>query len=197
MKVLSVRPPWSDLIALGIKKVEFRSWKTSYRGPVVIHASKRVDTANREAILRWLERPWKRTWTALLDEDTRKALRGFLLHPRRGVCLCVADLTSVDKSEYHESVLGFSPESYGWVFENVRNLRREVPLRGKLGLFSLNPSQKALIERAIFEAPPDIRLDLTRQTPDGKAIPEPEETVYRQGNRKYVKRGLFKVPVED
>lgn len=39
MKALSIRQPWAWFIVHGGKRVENRSWKTDYRGPVLIHAS--------------------------------------------------------------------------------------------------------------------------------------------------------------
>ena len=39
MKSLSLWQPWASLVALGIKTVETRSWATSYRGPLAIHAA--------------------------------------------------------------------------------------------------------------------------------------------------------------
>ncbi len=38
MKALTIRQPWASLIAHGVKTIETRSWKTSYRGPIAIHA---------------------------------------------------------------------------------------------------------------------------------------------------------------
>ena len=38
-KVLSVRQPFATLICSGVKDVENRTWKTKYRGQVLIHAS--------------------------------------------------------------------------------------------------------------------------------------------------------------
>lgn len=38
MKVLTIKQPWADLIVDGYKKYEFRSWKTNYRGKILIHA---------------------------------------------------------------------------------------------------------------------------------------------------------------
>ncbi len=38
MKALTVKEPWASLIVQGFKKYEFRSWKTNYRGKVLIHA---------------------------------------------------------------------------------------------------------------------------------------------------------------
>ena len=43
MKVLTLRQPWATLVAEGIKKYEFRSWKTKYRGKVLIHAGAGID----------------------------------------------------------------------------------------------------------------------------------------------------------
>lgn len=40
MKVLTIKEPWATLIAEGIKEYEFRTWKTNYRGEILIHAGK-------------------------------------------------------------------------------------------------------------------------------------------------------------
>jgi hypothetical protein len=42
VKALSLWQPWASLVALGVKTIETRSWSTSYRGPLAIHASKRI-----------------------------------------------------------------------------------------------------------------------------------------------------------
>lgn len=46
-RVLSVRQPFASLIVSGRKWCENRTWQTRYRGPLLIHASSRVD---REAV---------------------------------------------------------------------------------------------------------------------------------------------------
>lgn len=38
MKSLSIRQPWALLVCVGAKLVENRTWKTSHRGEVAIHA---------------------------------------------------------------------------------------------------------------------------------------------------------------
>jgi len=40
LSALSVRQPWAWLIVSGFKDVENRSWRTNYRGPLLIHAGK-------------------------------------------------------------------------------------------------------------------------------------------------------------
>lgn len=41
MKVLTLWEPWASLMAIGAKRIETRSWPTSYRGLLAIHAGKR------------------------------------------------------------------------------------------------------------------------------------------------------------
>lgn len=54
MKVLSIIEPWATLIKEGKKVIETRSWKTSYRGELYIHASnkkiKRSDAHTSELL---------------------------------------------------------------------------------------------------------------------------------------------------
>lgn len=39
MKALSIKQPWASLVAAGHKTVECRTWRTNYRGPLLICAS--------------------------------------------------------------------------------------------------------------------------------------------------------------
>lgn len=41
MKALTLHQPWASLVAVGAKTIETRSWSTSYRGPLAIHAARR------------------------------------------------------------------------------------------------------------------------------------------------------------
>ena len=43
MKVITLKQPWATLVAEGLKKYEFRSWKLNYRGEILIHAGKGAD----------------------------------------------------------------------------------------------------------------------------------------------------------
>lgn len=42
MKAITVIQPWATLLATGKKHIETRSWKTNYRGEILIHAGKSV-----------------------------------------------------------------------------------------------------------------------------------------------------------
>lgn len=50
MKVITIKQPFATLIAEGFKEYEFRTWKTKYRGDILIHAGKSID---KEAIKRF------------------------------------------------------------------------------------------------------------------------------------------------
>lgn len=43
MKAITIKQPFASLIAAGIKEYEFRTWKTNYRGEILIHAGKSID----------------------------------------------------------------------------------------------------------------------------------------------------------
>ena len=44
MKALSIKSPWIELIVSGQKFVETRTWKTNYRGKILLVSSKTIDT---------------------------------------------------------------------------------------------------------------------------------------------------------
>ncbi len=39
MKTISLLQPWASLVVMGVKIIETRSWRTNYRGELLIHAS--------------------------------------------------------------------------------------------------------------------------------------------------------------
>ncbi len=51
MKTITIKQPWATLIADGYKEYEFRTWKTKYRGDVLIHAGKGMDKKAMERFL--------------------------------------------------------------------------------------------------------------------------------------------------
>jgi activating signal cointegrator 1 len=56
LKALSLYQPWASLVALGVKTIETRSWSTSYRGPLAIHAGRHVARMD-EAFSAWTALP--------------------------------------------------------------------------------------------------------------------------------------------
>lgn len=57
MKALTLRQPSASLVAVGVKKIETRSWSTAYRGRIAIHAAKHEPPTMMRA-LRWTGGVW-------------------------------------------------------------------------------------------------------------------------------------------
>lgn len=124
MKALSILEPWASLIALGHKKIETRSWPTSWRGPLAIHASKGFP-------------PYAREFAAELY-----AL-GILPNTLRFGCVIatcrLADCQRTDRildiNADEMSYGDFTPGRYGWFLDGVVALPAPVPAKGSLGLW--------------------------------------------------------------
>lgn len=119
MRVLSVRQPWASLIASGRKRLELRTWSTSYRGPVLILAGGAL---------------WKGEHDWPIDGP-------------RGVSLCIVDLVDVRQTTRADTRLAcITPRAIdlAFVFENVRETR-QIPVKGRLGLYEAPPSLLAAV----------------------------------------------------
>ena len=116
MKALSIRPAWAHAIAHLGKRVENRTWRTTYRGPILIHASSTMrpeDITALEAIV-----------GRRVDVDS--------LH--RGAIVAIADLVDCVDAAKASSKWTFGP--IAWRLRNVRPLRHPVQASGKLGLWN-------------------------------------------------------------
>lgn len=120
MKIISIRQPWAALIVHGIKDIENRTWATSYRGPILIHASQRLDDVRQE------------------DIERRFGISPPLQQPLGGV-VGVADL--VDCLTAHAS-RWYAQGHYAFVLANARPL----PFVRWKGALSLRAAPAELIE---------------------------------------------------
>lgn len=113
MRALSIRQPWASLIVAGIKDIENRTWRTKYRGPLLIHAACTEAKLSAREMTRYL---------TLLDLDEL---------PRGGI---IGRVEVVDCVETHCSHWFEGP--IGWVLQNPEPIpfRR---VRGALGLFQV------------------------------------------------------------
>lgn len=125
---LSLKQPWATLLVHGLKTIEIRRWRTSYRGSLLIHAA-RIDDPCPEA--------WRHVPPHLLDAVRLK-----------GGVVGIADLTEcrfyrnltefvADASLHLNEPEWFDPKGlYGFCFERPRPLPyRQVP--GYVRIFSL------------------------------------------------------------
>lgn len=127
MRAISLWQPWASLIADGRKRYETRHWSTNYRGPLAIHAAKRID---RDACLSF----------------------GYGADAiPRGVILCVVELTGclrmtadmvnlISNQNESEYVAGnWAVGRYAWQMVNPVKLERVCHVVGRQGLFEWNP----------------------------------------------------------
>lgn len=136
LRALSIRQPWAEAIMNGRKSIELRSWTTSYRGALLIHAGK---------------------------TRSRVRLRGSAeSNLFRGGYIGLVDLIDIklldahDWEQYRNRHLGESvwPGSvlYGWFLANPRRFATPVPAKGKLGLYVIPPELLDLLPMPITNA---------------------------------------------
>ncbi len=127
MKVLTIKQPWATLIAKGYKEYEFRTWKTKYRGDILIHAGKSID---KKALDRFknlnLEYPVgqiiaKANITDCIKVDNK--LRNILAQKDPILYKGVINKTSNDW------------DGYGFKLENIQEIE-PIYINGKLNLWN-------------------------------------------------------------
>lgn len=139
MKALTLTQPWASLMALQQKRIETRSWPTSHRGEVVIHAAKGFPA--------WAKQTCD-------EEPFKSALQGAAaaaLPISRGLCIvrilaCVptTDPRKIAFALGHElrgwemEFGDYSEGRFAWVTEYVRPLPEQPERRGALGLWEWN-----------------------------------------------------------
>ena len=116
MKALSIRQPWAWLICAGFKDVENRTWPTTFRGRVYVHAGLSAEsTANVPGWSRFELAYWK-------GQHSLGAL--------------VGEVDMVDCVARSDSPWFEGP--YGFVLRNPTLYKEPIPYKGKLGFFEVN-----------------------------------------------------------
>jgi ASCH domain len=114
--------PYAELVLLGEKSIELRSWNTKFRGRFLVHASKKTDIA---------------------------ACRSFGIDPEvlvSGAILGSVEIYGVkryygkmgfleDSGKHLASFSKFGRSRYGFLLKNPKRLKRIIKFRGKLNFF--------------------------------------------------------------
>lgn len=124
MKVITIKQPFATLIAEGYKEYEFRTWRTHYRGDILIHAGKGADkkAMERFAYLH-LEYPVGQIIGKAKIKD----------------CIPVDDafrecLQKKDSTVYSGVIKNREWKGYGFMLEEVEKIS-PILVNGKLGLW--------------------------------------------------------------
>ena len=131
MKVITIKQPWASLIAEGLKKYEFRTWNTKYRGDILIHAGKSIDKKAVERFKEYnLEYPTgciiaKATLTdsIYVDDDFVKEVGPTNPNVYKGI---------IERENW---------EGYGFKLENVKKID-PIYINGKLSLWDYDYKEK-------------------------------------------------------
>lgn len=154
LKVITLTQPWATLVALGAKRIETRSWATSYRGPIAIHAAKGLADLGGERGLAALcaREPFRAALLAGGVTSAQQLPRGAIVAVAELVdCVPTAQLDGAEIGRFthegapvlwvltpQERTFGdYSPGRYGWLLDGVRALPEPIPARGTLGLWDL------------------------------------------------------------
>lgn len=124
MKTITIKQPYASLIAAGIKKYEFRTWKSKYRGKLLIHAGKGIDKKAMEKFKNYnLEYPagciiaiCDMVDCVKIDEETREML------------------LKENELVYGKTARDKSFDGYGFRLENVKMIE-EIPVKGALSFW--------------------------------------------------------------
>lgn len=131
MRCLTIRQPWAELVALGEKRFETRSWRTAYRGELAVHAGLQVDKAVCAT------EPFKSVlaphgYTADNLPLGAVIATGFL----KNCYEITAELAEEGWPGGDEYRFGdYTAGRFAWELEKMNLLAEPVPAKGKLGLW--------------------------------------------------------------
>lgn len=159
MKALSLTQPYATLVSLGAKRIETRSWATSYRGRLLIHAAKGMGPVGGNRGLNHLvaNEPFWSVLQAAGCTFGRRAPSGLPF----GAIVAVCDLVDCvstglypvilfQRSVQHGSEIwqvppgnmsreysfgDYSPGRYAWLLADVQAFPESVECKGALGLW--------------------------------------------------------------
>ena len=130
IRALTIRQPFPELILRRRKPYEIRSWKTNYRGPLLIHSAAKVKTdCAKESGLKPETLATSAFVGAVVLSDVRPYTRADskLLNQKRAIG-------------------GWSPGQFSWVLKKPIRFARPIKANGKLGLFTVPPSVARLVQ---------------------------------------------------
>jgi hypothetical protein len=145
MKAITLTQPWATLVATGAKQIETRSWSTSYRGPLAIHAAKGLGPVGGKLALEKLcnRIPFR---SALAAHLARVNGTNWLLPTLPlGAVVAVVELYDIQPiiqlvntiSDQERAFGDYSAGRCGWLLRNAQMLPAPVACSGALGLWTL------------------------------------------------------------
>jgi len=132
MKAISLKQPWGWLVVTERKTIETRTWSTSYRGDLLICASKKP-TSN-VALRNWFQESFG-CWA--------------MLQLRCGVALCIAkliDCRPMTKADEKAAMCELYPGAYAWLLADIQPIE-PFAVKGSLDLYEVPLPESMRIEK--------------------------------------------------
>jgi phage N-6-adenine-methyltransferase len=170
-KAISLWQPWASLIPLGLKHYETRSWKTNYRGKLLICSTATNTKLEYQQYLKICEELQLPSW-----EQTNFP---------HGCAIAVCDLVDciemtqsfIEQQSTTEILCGdWQVGRYAWKLENIQPITEPLAVRGKQGLFNVSLAVEGKGEkgrRGQGEDPKLLTPDSQLLTPDSQ-LPNPK-----------------------
>ena len=133
MKAITLYQPWASLVALGEKRIETRGWATKYRGPLLIHSSKKANTEMCDQ--------------AVLYDCLQRL--GNIKYPL-GVVLAISNLVEcieitpklIDGLSVQEISFGdYTIGRFAWILEDIHQLKIPVKAKGMQRLWNWDETE--------------------------------------------------------
>ena len=124
MKAITIKEPYATLIKEGYKEYEFRTWKTSYRGDILIHSAKSYDKSN-------LDRFKDRKLEYNPGRIIAKATITDCIEVDKDFC---KKMINKDKEVYKNLSKKRDKPLYGFKLENIEIID-PIEVKGQLGLW--------------------------------------------------------------
>ena len=143
MKVLSLTEPFATLIQEQKKKIETRSWKTNYRGPLYIHASQTKCSSE-----------------SLHDRELMALINNTNLNFGHIICKCnLVDcvymtkeyVENMKKNNHQEYICGdYRIGRYAWILEDIEVIN-PIKVKGQLNLWNYYTEQEVMKKMSEIE----------------------------------------------
>lgn len=153
VRCLTLYQPWATLIALRAKTIETRSWRTWYRGDLLIHAARSFPKSARELCA---QEPFAKVLAqgGYCDTVSGKVdpaglpLGAIVAKCKLKHCVRVGTPGVELPPPEPERLFGdYTSGRYAWILADVQALLQPVPAHGSMGLWTPDPTLLAVLER--------------------------------------------------
>jgi hypothetical protein len=135
IRALTIRQPFPELILRRRKPYEIRSWRTNYRGLLLIHSAAKIktDCAKQSGL-----KPETLVTSAFVGVAVLSDVRPY---------------TRADSKVLNQkrAIGGWSPGQFSWVLKKPIRFARPIKANGKLGLFTVPPSVTRLVRHYLLK----------------------------------------------